>query len=151
MTAVNAPSLGSFTIDPNSMDFAVIQEMAEQGSGYRCIIGLYGQHYIGARVFAQLAPGRRKTIAVSYGDYRYTRPMTDDEYNLALAFDMGWPISKKVTVGFHLNDGSWVASPKKVVKPSDATRKRSGGSKNKSQRSRYRDAMRRFTENKAVA
>lgn len=139
----NSLRLGRFVIDPTSQEFWRIRNDSTPGEGFACLIASYAKVYVpGKRTFAQLDEDE-KTISVTHGDYRWTRPMTDEEAELALSFDKGKPIADPVTVDFNLADGRWTPHDKSPSKKSRLTethkdRPRNPNRKKQSRRQRHR-------------
>lgn len=106
--------LGQFTLNPADPEFTDLRSVCEPGNPWRCLIATKGSIELGKRMSVRLDHEQRSgVIGVTHGDYRFERPMTDEEVRFATRFDRGEPMRKPLTVTVDLNDGSWNAKPKR--------------------------------------
>jgi hypothetical protein len=111
---VERTDLGEFTIDPRTSEFKDLRSVCEPGNPWRCLIATTGSMRLGRRMSVRLDHDNHTgVIGITEGDYRFERPMTQDEIDFATKFDLGKPMRKSLTVKVNLADGSWTAKPKR--------------------------------------
>lgn len=112
---VERTDLGEFTIDPRTSEFKDLRSVCEPGNPWRCLIATTGSMRLGRRMSVRLDHDNHTgVIGLTEGDYRFERPMTQDEIDFATKFDLGKQLRKPLTVKVNLADGTWTAKPKRV-------------------------------------
>src|ERR1700747_3725773 len=88
MPATN--DLGVLTIDPRDPTIRTLIPFCLQGSPTCCLIATVASQEVGRRVTVHVDHGTRTgRIGITYGDFRYERALTKDEFAFAAKFDNG--------------------------------------------------------------
>jgi hypothetical protein len=106
--------LGEFTIDPQKEEFQALRSVCEPGNPWRCLIATTGSMTIGKRMSVRLDHDTSTgVIGITEGDWRFERPMTEEEVAFATEFDLGHEMKKSLTVTVDLTDPAWLGQPKR--------------------------------------
>ena len=142
--------LGEFTLDPKTKEFRDLRSVCEPGNPWRCLIATSGSMHLGKRMSVRLDHDNGTgVIGITEGDFRFERPMTEEEVAFATKFDLGQTMRKPLTVRVDLGDGSWSAKPKRgsaAGRPAGPRSKLRGGNAKphtKTIRARQLEAIRR--------
>lgn len=105
--------LGQFRLDPEDDEFKELRSVCEQGNPWRCLIATSASIHLGKRMTVRVDHEKKTgVIGITEGDYRWERPMTDDELEFATDFDLSKPLPGPLTVRVDLRDTAWAAKPK---------------------------------------
>jgi len=144
MFNVTKTLLGEFTLDPKTKEFRDLRSVCEPGNPWRCLIATSGSMHLGKRMSVRLNHDNHSgVIGITEGDYRFERPMTEEEVAFATRFDLGERLRKPLTVRVDLGDGSWAAKPKRVGGPRSKIRDGNAKPHTKTIRARQLDAIRK--------
>ena len=119
--------LGAFVLDPESYEFRALKPLCEQGNPWRCLIATAGAIHLGRRMTVKVDHEKRTgVIGITEGDFRWERPMTQQELKFAIDFDMSNPLTRRLTVRVNLRDSAWRAKFKQARARDDGSK---GGAK----------------------
>lgn len=144
--------IGQFTLDPAVKEFQALQSVCEQGNPWRCLIATAASIQFGKRMTVRVDhENHTGVIGITEGNYRWERPMTDEEVEFATDFDLNKPLPGPLTVRVDLRDPAWRAIPKaRQVGAKTAANNYGRGASNrviKSVRARQLDAIRNAARN----
>lgn len=117
-TTPERPDLGVVTIDPRVNDIRTLIPFCVAGSPTRCLIATVATEELGGlrvSVHVNHTPDGKVSggkIGLTYGDYRFERPMNASELRFAQAFDYGRTPRRVLSVSFNLEDPIWDVRPK---------------------------------------
>jgi hypothetical protein len=118
--------LGQFTLDPASQEFQRLASVCEAGNPWRCLIATAASMTIGKRMTVRVDHERGTGVmGVTNDGWRFERPLSAEEFELARGFDLDQQLTRPLTVEVNLLDGRWSARP---VAPSRRPGARTGAS-----------------------
>lgn len=114
------PNLGSVTINPKASDIRTLVPFCVKGSPTRCLIATVATEELGGlrvSVHVKHTPDGKVEggrVGLTYGDYRFERPLNASELRFAQAFDHNRIPRRTLSVDFDLSDPIWSVKPKAV-------------------------------------
>lgn len=125
------PFVAEFVIDPSDKEFKKLRDVCEPGNPWRCMIAISASMAIHKRVTVRVDHDTTTgVLGLTHGIYRYERPMTAEEVNFAIDFDLGRRLRKPLVISIDLGDSSWVRKPKQTNSKLNKNKNRKGGVKN---------------------